>query len=255
MSYLKVSNYTKIINKQTIIENISFTLEKGEVLVILGKSGAGKTTLLRNINFLDFPDKGTLELDGEMLYNYKDEPLTNAELQKRHKLIGLVFQSFNLFPNYSVLENVTLALKLENKLKVKEFRKNYPYKEKKREALKEYKEKLNKDTNDKAIEILDELGLSSKINNYPYQLSGGEQQRVAISRALILNPKILCFDEPTSALDPALTNEVVKVINGLKEQNHTMIIITHELDFASKVADKIIVMENGQIIEEKVNVK
>ena len=174
MSYLKVSNYTKIINKQTIIENISFTLEKGEVLVILGKSGAGKTTLLRNINFLDFPDKGTLELDGEMLYNYKDEPLTNVELQKRHKLIGLVFQSFNLFPNYSVLENVTLALKLENKLKVKEFRKNYPYKEKKREALKEYKEKLNKDTNDKAIEILDELGLSSKINNYPYQLSGGD---------------------------------------------------------------------------------
>lgn len=252
MSYLKVSNYTKYINKQRIIEDISFTLEKGEVLVILGKSGAGKTTLLRNINFLDFPDKGILELDGEILYNNTDKPLSNSELQKRHKLIGLVFQNFNLFPNYSVLENVTLALKLENKLKIKEYKKNNSCKEKKREALKEFKEKLTLETNDKALSILSELGLSEKINNYPYQLSGGEQQRVAISRALILNPKILCFDEPTSALDPALTNEVVKVINGLKEQKQTMIIITHELDFASKVADKIIVMENGKIIEEKV---
>lgn len=250
MSYLKVSNYTKIINKQTIIEDISFTLEKGEVLVILGKSGAGKTTLLRNINFLDLPDKGTLELDNELLYNYKDKALTNNELQRRHKLIGLVFQSFNLFPNYSVLDNVTLALKLENKLKIKMFKNNCSDKNK---NLKDFKEELNIETKNKALEILDMLGLSNKINNFPYQLSGGEQQRVAISRALILNPKILCFDEPTSALDPALTNEVVKVINSLKQQGQTMIIITHELDFASKIADKIIVMEDGKIIEEKVN--
>lgn len=253
MSYLKVSNYTKIINKQTIIEDISFSLEKGEVLVILGKSGAGKTTLLRNINFLDLPDKGTLELDNELLYNYKDEPLTNKELQRIHKLIGLVFQNFNLFPNYTVLENVTLALKLENKLKIKTFKKTCLEKRNKNKLIKEYKEKLNSETEIKALNILNELGLSNKINNYPYQLSGGEQQRVAISRALILNPKILCFDEPTSALDPGLTNEVVKVINSLKEQEQTLIIITHELNFASKVADKIIIMEDGKIFEEKVN--
>lgn len=253
MSYLKVSNITKSINKKIIIENISFTLDKGKVLVILGKSGAGKTTLLRNLNFLDLPDKGTLELDGEMLYNCNDKPLTNYQLQQRHKLIGLVFQNFNLFPNYSVIENVTLALKLENKEKIKSFKKNYPYRDNKRKALKEYKETLFSETINKAMQILDELGLKEKTDNYPYQLSGGEQQRVAISRALILNPKILCFDEPTSALDPLLTNEVVKVINELKEQNQTMIIITHELDFAYKVADKIIVMEDGKIIEEKEN--
>ena len=255
MSYLKVSNFTKKINKNVIIEDVSFSLEKGEVLVILGKSGAGKTTLLRNINFLDFPDTGTLELDGEMLYNYVDKKISSKELQNKHKLIGFVFQNFNLFPNYSVIENVTLAVKLENKEKLKLFKKNYPYKNIKRQAIKEYKQKLIEETNNKALEILKELGLSEKINNYPFQLSGGEQQRVAISRALILSPKVLCFDEPTSALDPGLTNEVIKEINKLKEQKQTMLIITHELDFANKVADKIIVMEDGKIIEERENIK
>ena len=250
MSYLKVSNFTKYINKNKILDNISFELEKGKVLVLLGKSGAGKTTLLRNINFLDFPNQGTLELDGEMLYNYNDQELSSKELQKRHKLIGLVFQNFNLFPHYSVIENVTLAVNLENKQKVKQFKKEYNGLNKK-QAVKDYENKLKEETNNEAISILKSLGLEGKVDSYPFQLSGGEQQRVAIARALILNPKVLCFDEPTSALDPGLTGEVVKVINELKKQNHTMIIITHELDFANSVADKIIVIESGKIIEEK----
>ena len=238
MSYLKVSNFSKVINKTTILDNVSFELEKGKLLVILGKSGAGKTTLLRNINLLDFPDLGTLELDGEILYNYKEKNISSSELQRRHKLIGLVFQNFNLFPHYNVLENVTLAVKIEKKLKAK--------KDKMIDL-----NKLNEETNNLAMEILKELGLENKINNYPYQLSGGEQQRVAIARSLILNPKVLCFDEPTSALDPALTGEVIKVINNLKAQNQTMIVITHEMDFAYQIADKIIIIDEGKIIEEK----
>jgi len=252
MSYLKVSNFTRIINKNVILNDVSFELEKGKALVILGKSGAGKTTLVRNINLLDFPDKGVLELDGEIVYNYQEQQISNKELQRRHKLVGLVFQGFNLFPHYNVLENVTLAVKLENKVKVKEFKKAYQGNNK-RKDVKEYALNLEESTKKKAVEILTELGLENKVNSYPFQLSGGEQQRVAISRALILNPKVLCFDEPTSALDPALTGEVVKVINELKEAKQTMIIITHEMDFAMKVADKIIVIEKGQIIEEKEN--
>lgn len=248
MSYLKVSNFTKTINKNKILDNISFELEKGKLLVLLGKSGAGKTTLLRNINLLDFPDQGILELDKEILYNNNEVNISSSELQRRHKLIGLVFQNFNLFPHYNVLENVTLAVNLENKVKAKELKKS---KTKKSSEIKEYISQLEEETKNKAIEILTELGLENKIDSYPYQLSGGEQQRVAIARSLILNPKVLCFDEPTSALDPALTGEVVKVINNLKKQNQTMIIITHEIDFANQVADKIIVIDKGKIIEEK----
>jgi len=248
MSYLKVSNFTKTINKNKILDNISFELEKGKLLVLLGKSGAGKTTLLRNINLLDFPDQGILELDKEILYNNNEVNISSSELQRRHKLIGLVFQNFNLFPHYNVLDNVTLAVNLENKAKAKELKKS---KTKKSSEIKEYISQLEEETKNKAIEILTELGLENKIDSYPYQLSGGEQQRVAIARSLILNPKVLCFDEPTSALDPALTGEVVKVINNLKKQNQTMIIITHEIDFANQVADKIIVIDKGKIIEEK----
>ena len=250
MSYLKVSNFTKYINKNKILNNVNFELDKGKVLVILGKSGAGKTTLLRNINFLDFPNEGTLELDGEILYNYNNQDISSKELQRRHKLIGLVFQNFNLFPHFSVIENVTLAVNIENKEKVKELKKQLKGKNKK-EEVKNFEKQLKEETINKAKIILNNLGLENKINSYPFQLSGGEQQRVAIARALILNPKILCFDEPTSALDPALTGEVVKVINELKKDNHTMIIITHELDFANSVADKIIIIENGNVIEEK----
>lgn len=249
MSYLKVTNIKKTIGNNNILKGISFDLDKGKVLVVLGKSGAGKTTLIRNLNFLDFPDQGTIELDGKIIYNSNDQPLSNKELQERHKLIGLVFQSFNLFPHLTVLQNVTIAKDLDNKEKVKIFKE----KNKSKVEQKKYYEDLTKETNDEALKLLKELGLSDKANSYPFQLSGGEQQRVSIARALILNPKILCFDEPTSALDPALTGEVVKLINELKKQNHTMIIITHEMDFAYQVADKVIVIEKGKIIEEKDN--
>ena len=250
MSYLKVSNIKKTIGKNEILKGISFSLDKGKALVILGKSGAGKTTLIRNLNFLDFPDEGTIELDQKIVYNYIDNNISNKTLQERHKLMGLVFQNFNLFPHYTVLKNVTLAIELENKEKIKKFKKEYKG-ENKKELIKKMKTDLNEEVKNEALQILNELSLSDKVNSYPFQLSGGEQQRVAIARALILKPKILCFDEPTSALDPGLTGEVVKVINDLKKQNQTMIIITHEMDFAYQVADKIIVMENGMIKEEK----
>ena len=244
MSYFKVENIKKTIGKNEILKGISFDLEKGQVLVVLGKSGAGKTTLIRTLNFLEFPDEGILELDGKIVYNCDDNKLSNKELLDRHKLMGLVFQGFNLFPHMNVLENVTVAKELEFKKEIKNLKKSS---KEEKQLLSEMKATIKQ----VALNILNELGLSDKINNYPYQLSGGEQQRVAIARALILKPKILCFDEPTSALDPGLTGEVVKVINELKKQKQTMIIITHEMDFAYQVADKIIVMEQGTIIEEK----
>ena len=248
MSYLEVKNISKKINSLQILKDISFSLDRGKVLVILGKSGAGKTTLLRNLNFLDFPDTGTIELDQELVYNYNGKTMNSKKLQERHKLVGMVFQNFNLFPHLSVIQNVTLAVELENKKKVKTFKQEYNGINKK-EEVKKYNKQLEDETKEKAISLLDELGLIEKINSYPYQLSGGEQQRVSIARALILNPKILCFDEPTSALDPGLTGEVVKIINKLKTQKQTMIIITHELDFASQVADEIIHIEQGQIVK------
>ena len=247
MSYFKVTNIKKTISDNCILKGINFELEKGKVLVILGKSGAGKTTLLRNLNFLDFPDDGNVELDDEMMYNSNSKPLSNKELQEKHKLIGLVFQNFNLFPHLTVLKNCMLAEEIEIKDKLKQFKKNNKNKKERQDY---YNTQINK-AKEKTLLILDELGLSDKVDHYPYQLSGGEQQRVSIARALVLNPKILCFDEPTSALDIGLTGEVVKLINELKKQKLTMIIITHEIDFAYQVADKIIVMDEGQIIEEK----
>ena len=247
MSYLKVSNIKKTISNNNILKGISFELEKGKVLVILGKSGAGKTTLLRNLNFLDFPDEGSIELDGKILYNSNSKPLSNKELQETHKLLGLVFQNFNLFPHLTVFKNCMLAEEIEIKNKLKQFKKD----NKNKVARDKYYSTLTSETKSKILMILEGLGLSDKADKYPYQLSGGEQQRVAIARALALNPKILCFDEPTSALDVALTGEVVKLIQELKEKKLTMIIITHEIDFAYKVADKIIVIDKGKIIEEK----
>ena len=247
MSYLKVSNIKKTISNNNILKGISFELEKGKVLVILGKSGAGKTTLLRNLNFLDFPDEGSIELDGKILYNSNSKPLSNKELQETHKLLGLVFQNFNLFPHLTVFKNCMLAEEIEIKNKLKQFKKD----NKNKVARDKYYSALTSEAKSKILIILEGLGLSDKADKYPYQLSGGEQQRVAIARALALNPKILCFDEPTSALDVALTGEVVKLIRELKEKKLTMIIITHEIDFAYQVADKIIVIDKGKIIEEK----
>jgi len=225
MAILEVNNIQKSFGKTEVLKGISFSLEEGEVISIIGSSGSGKTTLLRCLNFLEIPDQGTISVGGKVLFDGDDKTTLNDEQIRENRLhFGLVFQSFNLFPQYNVLENVTLAPKL-----------------------------LKKDTNEqidkKAYNLIEKVGLTDKINNYPCQLSGGQQQRVAIARALALNPDILCFDEPTSALDPELTGEVLRVIKGLKESGSTMIVVTHEMEFAKNVSDKIIFMADG-VIEE-----
>lgn len=225
MAILEVKNLRKNFGKTEVLKGIDFSLEKGEVLAIIGSSGGGKTTLLRCLNFLEFADEGTISVNGEVIYeggvtNHHNE----VEIRKNRLHFGLVFQSFNLFPQYNVLKNVTLAPTL--------LAKNTP-------------EKIQAH----ALETIERVGLSDKLQNYPCQLSGGQQQRVAIARALVMDPDILCFDEPTSALDPELTGEVLKVIKGLKDSSSTMIVVTHEMEFARSVADKIIFMADG-VIEE-----
>lgn len=232
MAILEVKNICKTFENTEVLKGINFSLEKGQVLSIIGSSGSGKTTLLRCLNFLETPDEGIIKVNGEILFDSKD-PSTRLERQIRQKRLhfGLVFQSFNLFPQYTALENVTLAPKLMAKDK-----KTY-------EAEKE-------NINSRARELLNQVGLSDRINNYPHQLSGGQQQRVAIARALILKPDILCFDEPTSALDPELTGEVLKVIKKLSDKKNTMIIVTHEMEFARNVSSHVIFMDGGVICEQ-----
>lgn len=223
---LEVKNIKKSFGKTEVLKGISFSLEKGEVLSIIGASGSGKTTLLRCLNFLEFAEEGKILIGGEEIYDGENvKGLKEAELREKRLHFGLVFQSFNLFPQYNVLENVMLAPKL---LKV---------------ATPEEIEK-------KAKSLIERVGLSDKLDSYPCQLSGGQQQRVAIARALCMNPDILCFDEPTSALDPELTGEVLKVIKGLKSSESTMIVVTHEMEFAKNVSDKVIFMADGVIEEE-----
>ena len=225
MSVLEVKNIKKSFGKTEVLKGIDFSLEKGEVLSIIGSSGSGKTTLLRCLNFLEFAEEGTISVNGKTIYNGENEKkLKDDEIRENRLHFGLVFQSFNLFPQYNVLENVTLAPTL--------LKRGTP------EQIKE-----------KALALIDRVGLSDKIDFYPCQLSGGQQQRVAIARALALNPDILCFDEPTSALDPELTGEVLKVIKGLKSGDSTMIVVTHEMEFAKNVSDKVIFMADG-VIEE-----
>ena len=223
MALLEVKNIKKDFGKTKVLRDVSFSLEKGQVLAIIGSSGSGKTTLLRCLNFLETPDAGEIIVDGKVLFaagvQYTDDQVRENRLH-----FGLVFQNFNLFPQYNVLENVTLAPTL--------LKKGTP------EELKA-----------QAESILDQVGLSSKLDAYPCQLSGGQQQRVAIARAWAMHPEVLCFDEPTSALDPELTGEVLRVIKGLKGEDRTMIVVTHEMDFARSVADVIIYMADG-VIEE-----
>ena len=226
MAFLEVNDIKKSFGKNEILKGISFDLQKGEVLSIIGSSGSGKTTLLRCINFLEFAESGTITVNGEMIYDgVVDKKIKEKDLRKKRLHFGLVFQDFNLFPQYDVLQNLTLAPSL---LKMGT------------------KEELEVG----AKEIIKKVGLEDRINHYPCQLSGGQKQRVAIARALMLKPDILCFDEPTSALDPELTGEVLKVIKSLKTGNSTMIVVTHEMDFARKVADYIIFMDNGYIEEQ-----
>ncbi len=231
MSILKVENIKKSFGNNEVLKNIGFSLEKGEVLSIIGSSGSGKTTLLRCLNFLEFAEHGKMYVDNELLVDFSEHSNQNdSELRQKRLNFGLVFQSFNLFPQYNILKNLTLAVELLEGVKKKD-----------REKIKEI--------NNRALELLKRVGLEDKVNAYPCELSGGQQQRVAIARALMLSPKILCFDEPTSALDPELTGEVLRVIRELRDGNTTMIIVTHEMNFAKNVSDKVIFMADG-IIEE-----
>ena len=236
MPVLEVKNIEKHFGATHVLEDISFNLEKGQALAIIGSSGSGKTTLLRCLNFLETPDRGQILVNGETLFDAAD-PSTQREAEIRRKRLhfGLVFQSFNLFPQYTALQNVMLAKRLLAQEQPE-------YKARKKE--------INAEIEAEGRELLQRMGLADRANHYPHQLSGGQQQRVAIARALALHPDILCFDEPTSALDPELTGEVLKVIRSLAEQKTTMIIVTHEMAFARDVADQIIFMDQGVIVEQ-----
>ena len=221
MAILEVNNLKKGFGSTDVLKGVSFSLEQGQVLAIIGSSGSGKTTLLRCLNFLETPDEGEILVNGKQLTGAH---LSEAQIRENRLHFGLVFQNFNLFPQYTVLENITLAPTL-------------------------LKQGTQQQITDKAMQLLEKVGLSAKKDAYPHQLSGGQQQRVAIARALALNPQVLCFDEPTSALDPELTGEVLRVIRGLKNKDNTMIVVTHEMEFAKSVADVVIYMADG-VIEE-----
>ena len=219
-----------------MLKDISFSLERGQALAIIGSSGSGKTTLLRCLNFLERPNDGKILVDGETLFDAADpRKQSDAEIRKKRLHFGMVFQSFNLFPQYTALENVMLASILLAKERP-------DYKAKRRE--------IHEEIQQHAMQLLEQMSLSGRMSHYPHQLSGGQQQRVAIARALALRPDILCFDEPTSALDPELTGEVLKVIRELAEEHTTMVIVTHEMAFARDVADRVIFMADGVIVEE-----
>ncbi len=247
MSYLEIKNLTKKYGETEVLKGIDLNMEKGEVVSVIGSSGSGKTTLLRCINFLEFPDTGKMVLNGTTLLNC-DENIKYGynELREKRLNFGLVFQSFNLFPQYSVFENIVLAPELLLKERYNEFKKNEKDKTVRMEFIKSEKAKITAEAED----LLKKTGLSEKRNSYPCELSGGQCQRVAIARALALKPRILCFDEPTSALDPELTGEVLNVIKSLKDENRTMIIVTHEMGFAKNISDRVVFMADGVICEE-----
>ena len=226
MPILEVKNIQKTFENTEVLKGISFDLEEGQTMSIIGSSGSGKTTLLRILNFLETPDKGTISVRGQQIFDGANPVTTPEQLRKNRLHFGLVFQQFNLFPQYTALENVTLAPLME--------------------ADPSQKDKII----EHGKELLAEMGLSDRMDNYPHQLSGGQQQRVAIARALALEPDILCFDEPTSALDPELTGEVLRVIRELASRHTTMIIVTHEMSFARDVADIALFMDNGIILEQ-----
>ena len=235
MPILEVQHIEKHFDNTKVLEDISFELEQGQALAIIGSSGSGKTTLLRCLNFLETPDRGKIIVQGKTLFD-ADDPATQRESEVRKKRLhfGLVFQSFNLFPQYTALKNVTLAQELLSQ---------------ERPDFKQNKKAILAEIEAEGRELLAKMGLADRESHYPHQLSGGQQQRVAIARALALHPDILCFDEPTSALDPELTGEVLKVIRSLAEQKTTMIIVTHEMAFARDVADEAIFMDQGVIVE------
>ena len=224
MAVLEVLNLKKSFGKTKVLKGVSFSLEKGQVVAIIGSSGSGKTTLLRCLNFLETADEGEILVENRPLLAGMKGKNSDRLIRENRMNFGLVFQNYNLFPQYTVLKNVMLAPEL---------------------LKKGSKEQLEQ----QARKLLDQVGLSDKLESYPWQLSGGQQQRVAIARALALHPKVLCFDEPTSALDPELTGEVLRVIRDLKDTGCTMIVVTHEMEFARSVADTVIYMADG-VIEE-----
>ena len=236
MSVLEINNIKKRFGNNEVLRGISFSLEEGEVLSIIGSSGSGKTTLLRCLNFLERADEGTIAVDGKIIFNAaENKRVSDREIRKKRLNFGLVFQDFNLFPQYSVMKNLLLAPKLLAK---------------KSPDYKEHKVEINNEIEQKAISLLQKVGLSDKKDAYPCELSGGQKQRVSIARALCLSPRVLFFDEPTSALDPELTGEILKVIKSLASDNMTMVIVTHEMKFAHDVSDKVIFMDNGIICEQ-----
>ena len=230
MSILEVQHIEKHFGSTQVLNDISFSLEKGQALAIIGSSGSGKTTLLRCLNFLEKPDHGIISVNDKVIFDAAN-PATQSEKEIRKKRLhfGLVFQNFNLFPQYTALQNITLAREL---------------------MAKEHGNGTKEGIEAAGRDLLAQMGLADRANHYPHQLSGGQQQRVAIARALALHPDILCFDEPTSALDPELTGEVLRVIRNLADQKTTMIIVTHEMAFARDVADQVIFMDGGVIVEQ-----
>ena len=236
MPILEVQHINKSFGQTRVLSDISFSLERGQALAIIGSSGSGKTTLLRCLNFLETPDGGRIRVDGETLFDAADQiSYTDAQIRKKRLHFGMVFQSFNLFPQYTALQNVMLA----GQLLAKE-----------RPDFQQNKKEIFSEIEQNARALLAQMSLSDRADHYPHQLSGGQQQRVAIARALALNPDILCFDEPTSALDPELTGEVLRVIRELADKHTTMIIVTHEMDFARDVADHVVFMDEGVVVEE-----
>lgn len=235
MSLLTVEGLSKSFGKTEVLKSIDFSMEESSVLSVIGSSGSGKTTLLRCLNFLETPSRGIIRVKGDTVFD-ADNPdyLKAANIRKNRLHFGMVFQSFNLFPQYTALENVTLTPLLRAKS---------------REDYSADRQNIIEAINAEGKQLLIQMGLEDRMNNYPHQLSGGQCQRVAIARALALKPEILCFDEPTSALDPELTGEVLKVIKELANQKRTMIIVTHEMAFAEEVSDTVLFMDGGIILE------
>ena len=236
MSILEVKNLKKNFGSLEVLKGIDFSLEKGEALAMIGASGSGKTTLLRCLNFLERPTHGQIIVNDKVIFDADDnKSLGDAQIRKNRLHFGMVFQSFNLFPQYTALRNCTLARELMAK---------------ERPDFKENKKQILAEIQAEGEALLESVGLKEKMDFYPHQLSGGQQQRVSIARALCMNPKILFFDEPTSALDPELTGEILKVIKNLAQEHITMVIVTHEMNFARDISDRIIFMDKGVIAVE-----
>ena len=242
MAFLEIKNLKKQFDNTQVLHGIDFSMEQGEVVAVIGASGGGKTTFLRCMNFLEMANSGTIEIK-DVFHFDASKQYSPAQIRAMRLKLGLVFQSFNLFPQYTALENVYLPLHLRAKERI---RNEIPFGKKRRVAIRE----ALKENQERAKALLAEVGLAEKMSNYPWQLSGGQQQRVAIARALAQEPAILCFDEPTSALDPELTGEVLRVIKELKNQGRTMLVVTHEMDFARNVADRVVFFADGVIEEE-----